>query len=96
MSKQKLSRSERLWAQIAELKEAAKEAERSERDGRRQTVQRAAVRAGLEDLGLSFDELLAEFSKIAKRHGGTAVPAKQEPDGQDAKETVSGAAGYAL
>ncbi len=96
MTKRKLSRSERLRQQIEALRQAAVEAERQERDARRRTVARAAVRAGLDDLGLSFDELVAEFSAIVTRNGGTvpARAAQDDAESESAADEQQEAGGY--
>ena len=85
MVHEKVARSERIARQIAALKSAAAEARRAERNARRRAVARAAARAGLDDLGLSFGDLVRKFSGVVERRRGpgfnassNASPIEQE------------------
>ena len=62
------TKSEKILAQIEELKLAAKQAALAEREARQRVITRAARRTGLDDLGLAEDALIDAFHRIVSVH----------------------------
>lgn len=85
MSTSSMSKSERLLAQIKALKKEVSVAKKRERDERRRGITRAAIRAGLDTLGLSTNELETEFRRIVEMRGHGCV---YEDQGEDEKQGI--------
>ncbi|OBS10269.1 hypothetical protein Thpro_021319 [Acidihalobacter prosperus] len=81
-----MSKSERLLMQIESLKKAAKEAEKREREQRKQAIARAAVKAGIDKLDIPYSELEAAFRELVQKLESACVI--QEP-GEDRGEETS-------
>ncbi|AOV17830.1 hypothetical protein BJI67_12900 [Acidihalobacter aeolianus] len=80
MNDKTMSKSERILAQIEELKKAAAEAKKREREQQKRQITKAAVRAGVDRLGLSQEALENEFRAMVERLNPACINEKRGED----------------